>query len=71
MKRDLFRDRHPLLYAFFHHCSVLAGLAFVLMVLLEIGTFSHLIVVKIRHLGQPKCSIGRNPSSTAASSWRR
>jgi hypothetical protein len=60
MKPDLFKDRHPLLYAFLTHPWEAAGIAFILMVLLEIGTFSHLIVLKIRRLGNPDCSIGRS-----------
>ena len=60
MKTDLFKDRHPLLYAFLTHPWEAAGIAFILMVLLEIGTFSRLIVLKIQRLGNPSCSIGRS-----------
>jgi hypothetical protein len=57
MERDLFRDRHPLLYHFIHHSAELAGLAFVLMVMLEIGLFVHLISAKIQRLGHEDCGI--------------
>lgn len=57
MERDLFRDRHPLLYHLVHHPAELAGMAFVLMVLMEICLFSHMIVLKIRRLGHEDCGI--------------
>jgi len=57
MERNLFRDRHPLLYHFIHHASELAGLAFVLMVLMEICLFSHMIVLKLRRMGHEDCGI--------------
>ena len=60
MKTDLFRDRHPLLHAFLTHPWEAAGLAFILMVLLEIGTFCHLIRLKIERIGNPNCGIGRS-----------
>ena len=60
MKPDLFKDRHPLLYAFLTHPWEAAGIAFILMVLLEICTLSHLICLKIQRLGNPDCSIGRS-----------
>jgi len=60
MKPDLFRDRHPLLYAFLTHPWEAAGLAFILVVLLEIGTFCHLIRLKIERFGNPNCGIGRS-----------
>ena len=59
MKNDLFRDRHPLLHAFLTHPWEAAGLAFILLVLLEICTFTKLITLKIDRLGNPKCGIGR------------
>ena len=55
----MFKDRHPLLHAFLTHPWQAAGLAFILMVLLEICTFVHLIRLKIDSLGNPNCQIGR------------
>ncbi len=54
MKRDLFKERHPLLHAFFQHPAEAAGLAFVLIVILEICTFCQMIRVKLDHLGSPE-----------------
>ena len=59
MKRDLFKERHPLLHAFLHHPAEAAGLAFVLIVLLEIGTFCRMIQLKLDRLTPPSCGIGR------------
>ena len=59
MKRDLFKDRHPLLHALFNHPWEAAGLAFIAMVLLEICTLVSLITHKIDRLGNPDCQIGR------------
>jgi hypothetical protein len=55
----MFKDRHSLLHAFLTHPWQAAGLAFIFMVLLEIGTFVHLICLKIDSLGNPNCQIGR------------
>lgn len=54
------KDRHPLLHAFLTHPWQAAGLAFILMVMLEIGTFVHLIRLKLETLGNPTCQIGRS-----------
>ena len=59
MKPDLFKERHPLLHAFLTHRWEAAGIAFILMVLLEIGTFCHLIRLKIERVGNPN-GIGRS-----------
>ena len=55
MDRDLFRDRHPLAYASLHHSRELAILAVILMVFLEIGTFVHLICLRLL---RDTCSFG-------------
>ena len=58
MQTLLFKDRHPMLHAFLNHPWELTGLAFILMVLLEIGTFCHLIRLKlINNFGNTSCSI--------------
>ena len=57
MPEKLFRDRHPLWYQFIHHPAELAGLAFVLMVLLEILLFCRMIKTKLDTLGHRDCGI--------------